>query len=211
MNRPPASSALIRLALLGLALALSGCKARIGGDTTMGQLVDENADLREQVADLETRLQRRTDELAAVRQQLDGGAHPLPGAQPPTLTSLALGRYSGPLDASGDGVDDTVRVYVNPLDQQGRFLPVAGEALLQVVAIPQDASAEPYVLARRAYDAQQWDAAYRSGFTGTHYTLEAPLPDPLPDDAGAVTLRVDFTQADTGVRVSAQQPATLAR
>jgi hypothetical protein len=198
------------LLLLLLTLSGAGCVARLGGKPNAAdQVRRENLQLKKLVEDLKRNLELRTGELASLRQQLDWGPHPMPGAESPALAKIAFGRYCGAVDTDGNEGDDQIRVYVHTLDQRGRMLPVAGRATLQAVLI--EPGAAPSLIAERRFDPSQWDAAYRSGLAGTHYTLELPLPETLPRGGVEATLKLSFTQADTGAQFSAQQAVLIDR
>lgn len=204
------------LAALGM-LWLGGCqRARVGGeqgvDATLNALRNENAALREQVTRLEAELARRV----AVIQRLEAeGKLPpteVPGvsaADLPRFDRLSFGRYSGAIDSDNDQRDDLVRVYLQTLDQFGRFVPVAGAASIQAVVVRPNR--DPQVLARRDYTAEQFQEAYRSGFLGTHYTLELPLPGDMPAGVDRATVQVTVTDAASGKVVSTEQVVSIKR
>lgn len=174
-------------------------------------LRSERLELQRKIADLEDQLDLRESELRALRDRHDQGAAaaPVEGATPPTIAAVRLDRYTGAVDTDRDGSDDLVRVYAQMVDARGRQLPVAGRATVQVVAIRE--GQPPRVVAERTYAPGEFDASYRSGFTGTHYTLELPLPSPLPDDLlGAATVQLTFTDA-SGARFEQQRAITLER
>ena len=201
----PAVVALIALMLL------TGCQVNIGAARSVARendrLREMNLQLRRQVERLETRLELTQGQVTSLRQQLDEPeAEPMPDAVAPMLARLRLARYTGGFDTTGDGRHDTIRAYVQTLDQHGRMLPVAGRARLRIVTMPDDD--EPATLAERTYAPADWDAAYRSGFAGTHYTLELELDaDAMQrlEAAPTATLHVNFTQAGTGARHAAQR------
>ncbi|WP_432797917.1 hypothetical protein [Poriferisphaera sp. WC338] len=193
-----------------MVVATSGCSVTVGGgNKTTGQIVKENLELRKEVKDLTERIDLREAEVQALRQQVEAGKHPLPGAEPPVLVRLELARYTGPVSTRGEVGDTEVIAYVKTEDQQGRMMPVAGEALLQVVYLPNQG--EPRLLVDKRYNAKAWDEAYRSNFTGTHYTLKANLPEGMPAGEYDCTLRVMFLQAETGARFSAQEAIKVVR
>ena len=209
--------------LVALGLVLSGCQLNVGAARSVARENDRlrqmNLELQRQVERMEARLELMRGQVASLEQQLQRHElEPMPDAEVPMLSRLRLGRYTGGFDTTGDGRHDTVRAYVQTLDQQGRMLPVAGRGRLRVVALPDDA--EPVVVAERDYGPGAWDAAYRSGFAGTHYTLEAQLDDEVMRrlaEAGAggagagvaATLQVSFTEAATGARLTVQQELEL--
>ncbi len=154
----------------------------------------DNLELNRTVEQLQETLARRDSELEALRQR-DEAAAPMPGVTPPSLAQLKLDRYSGPVDTDGDGADDVIRLYLKPMDQHGRVIPIEGAAKLTMVLLAD--GAEPATLLETTYDPAAMRAAYRSGFTGVHYTLELPLGEGLPAGESSVALRLTFTDAGT--------------
>ena len=199
------------LVLLCCVAVTSGClRARLGGKPNADDaLRQENLQLKKLVAEMEQKLALRSGELESLRQQLERGPQPMAGAEPPVLAQIAFGRYTAALDSDRSGGDDLIRVYVRTLDQRGRMLPVAGRATLQAVFI--EPGRDPGLIAKRDFDPSEWDAAYRSGLSGTHYTLELPLPEDLPDGVAEATVKLSFTQADSGAEFSTQQAVAIER
>lgn len=185
---------------------LPGCiKGRIGGtmeaDAVINELRQSNLDLQRQVQELQKTLEDRLAHIDTLNQQLKG-AQPVAGTDVPRAVAISFDRFSGAVDTDGDQRDDLLRLYVKPHDQRGRLIPVAGVASIQVVAIrPRQ---EPVQVARLEVDAAQWEQAYRSGITGTHYTLELPLPRPLPAKVSELTVQVVVTDGATGAELSHQ-------
>lgn len=211
---PPRNPLRFRRAAAALGLVvLAGCQ--IGPrnfENENDRLRAQNLALRQEVEALEDRLELRLGELETLRQQVNPATQPgadVPQGESPVLSRLEFDRLSGPVDEDGDEADDLIRVYLEPQDQRGRLLPVAGRAVVRAVTIP--AEGEPTLLAERVYEPEAFESAWRSGITGRHYTLELPLPEPLPEHAGDVTVKVTFTQANTGHQLTAQQPMTLRR
>ncbi len=164
----------------------------------------DKIELQNALEDAEERIETLTAELAEARAAAVPPA--VEGANPPALSRIAFDSYSAAIDEDADGTDDAVRVYVRTYDQLDRFLPVSAEATLQVVVIRP--GQEPVTLAEVDYDPEAFDAAYRSGITGTHYTLEAELTAFTADDAEAI-MQVTVTDAVTGLVHTAQMPTSL--
>ncbi|MEX0885645.1 MAG: hypothetical protein WD009_04320 [Phycisphaeraceae bacterium] len=218
---PPRTVALAALvAVLVAGAVLPGC--RVGGGRSVAsentRLRQVNLDYQRQVDRLESRLVLKEGQIATLTQQLEQAAPPMDGAEVPVLSRIELGRFTAGYDTTGDGRDDTLRVYVRTLDQHGRMLPVAGRARVRAVVVP--AEGEPRVLAERVYEPREWDAAYRAGFTGTHYTLELSLPNDIRAGAGDTGTGVDGVVAGVagvgvagvaGVHVHFHDAATGAR
>jgi len=204
---------------LGLAAcllaALPACKATLGPANEDDDVREENLELRNRVADLEEKLALRTAQIDSMRQARENradAARSMPDAEPIVLTDLKLGDYTGLIDTDGDGTTDLARAYARPRNQRGRFTPVAGRAVLQVIGLTDtDAGGEPRTIAEQRYTPTDWDDAYRSGFTGTHYTLEAPLPVGSLDGLTGAVIRVVLIEAETGIRVEAQASRSLSR
>lgn len=186
----PLSSAMI------LCLLLTGCGPR-NFKNDNDQLRAERLELQRRVADLEQQLQQRSGELEAVRAaQANGVALP---AGTPVFSTIKLDRYTGPIDKDGDGRDDLLRLYIRTLDQRGRMMPVTARADVQMVQLIE--GQPPKLYRETTFEPDDFDAAYRTSFTGTHYTLELPLDDEAPAD---LTVRVTITDI-TGISHSAQQ------
>lgn len=197
----------VSLCSAGVALGLTGCRKSF--KNVNDDLRAERLELQRKVAELEGQLELRTAELEAQRQKNEGEATPLPGVEPLHPVKLKMDRYSAALDTDGDGSDDTVRVYVQPLDAKGRFLPVPAKATVQLVRI--EKGQDPQTLVEKTFEPDEFDAAYRSGFTGTHYTLELPLPADLPGNVKEATVKVTLTEGVTGVELTEQQVVRITR
>jgi hypothetical protein len=198
------------ITLVLVAACLPACHVRIGGggENDADRLRRENLGLHEEIAGLRRQLELRQAEAESLRQSLaSAGGAALPGAQVPRVVALRFEGASGALDTNGDGVPDILRVYVRPIDQQGRFLVATGQAVVQAVAI--QAGAPPRVLAEKTFAPAEFDAGYRSGLVGTHFTLDVPLPAEAADVQEA-TVKVTFTDAATGAVVTQQAPMRIA-
>jgi len=184
-------------------VALGGCNAgRVSQENS--RLRRENLELTETVDARNKQISRLQGQVEAMTAKVNAPRPALANVKPsdlPVATRITFGRYSGAYDEDGDRKDDTVRIYVVTEDQKGRFIPVAGKAVLQVVSIEPDAGASELV--KKVYDPKALDEAYTTGLTGTHYTLEAKLPDSLPP-SGQVTVKVSLTDAATGAALTAQ-------
>jgi len=166
----------------------------------------QNLELRQKVDDLQKQIELRLAQIDTLNSSRSSATQPgLEGADVPHAVKLELGRYTGTVDTNGDGIDDTLRIYLKTLDQQGRFLPAAGRAVVQLVAIAPGTA--PTLIAEKTFDPQEFDAAYRSGMTGTHYTIEVPLPAKPP--AGQATAKLTFTDAATHATLSAETSVKL--
>ncbi|MHC4994401.1 MAG: coiled-coil domain-containing protein [Planctomycetota bacterium] len=171
---------------------------------------NENDRLREEVADLKTRVEQLETEnrglktqLAVAEQQDGADANPLPdGLVSPACVKLKITGLSGGVDTNQDGVDDTLRVYLQTLDPRDRFVQTLGAVDATVVAITPGEPAQ--TLATIRIDPIAFDKAYRSGFTSTHYTLTLRLDSPPPKTATELTVRLKLTDLQTGAELEAE-------
>lgn len=176
-------------------LLLAGCNLRIGGSEGLDKVADDlraqNHSLRDELAAAEAERDELRAKLAALSRDTAEVAEATP-----RIAGIELDSLSG---LSPDG--KSFLFYVRPYDGRRRFLQAVGELTLTV---EREGSpiAGPLVLS----PAQLRDA-YRSGFTGTHYSAE--LPAPAHGLAGELTLRAALNDAATGLTHSATRPITI--
>lgn len=207
VSRSPRSLSVGFCLLLGIALPLlTACGQQKSFANENDKLRAERMSLQQQIDELQNKLALREGELRATREQLNDPLPPVEGVEPPRLAGIVLGLYSGPIDQDGDAVYDGLRVYIRPVDQNSRQLTAKGTARVRLITTP--ANSEPVTILDETYGPDAFHAAYRSGVTGTHYTLKADLPDDRPASA---TLHVSLTDAVTGKVFKAQKEVTLVR
>ncbi len=201
--------------MASLITALGGCQVqRVGGEADPDQVIHdlrrEKVELSGRIEQLEARAAARLAQIEQLEQQLHRGTiEGGDGAQAdlPRVVTIELGRYSGPLDSDEDGRDDLIRLYVQTLDQHGRFLPVAASAHVQAVWIRADQP--PISVAGLALTRPQWDDAYRSSFMGTHYRIDLPLTPDRPAGDRTVTVRLSITDESTGATLNHERAITV--
>lgn len=189
-------------ALVVMIAASAGCSGTGRVARENDRLRSDHMALERQIDSLKESLGLRLAQIKQLNQRPGLSARDS-GAELVQLVDLRFDRYSGPIDTNSDGIDDTLRVYVRPVDQQGRFMLAVGEAKLQAVAIV--AGRKPRIIVVHVFTAADFDKAYRSGITGTHYTLEQPLPARLPSDITTLTVVLAFTDAATGAKLRHEQ------
>lgn len=194
------------LLLLLLCVLLAACANQQSFENENDKLRAERLSLQQQIDELQNKLALREGELEATRGQLEDPLPPVEGVDPPRLAGIVLGLYSGPIDMDGDAKYDGLRVYVRPVDQHSRQITATGTARVRLIVTP--AEGEPTTLLDETYEPDAFHAAYRSGVTGTHYTLKADFPDDPPTNA---TLHVSLTDAITGKVFKAQKEVMLVR
>lgn len=205
---------LIGLVSLCCCLALPACGPSARNLSAQNDgLRQSNFDLERAVHELNDKLLLREQELAALRRQ--GGAEPIDGVDTPRLAGIELDRLTGVLPAappeaggaaSAENARRELRVYLRPIDQDGRVMTAAGTARVRLIHTPADG--EPRTLLDRQYDADAFHASYRDGVTGTHYTLRATLASEVPE---IVNLHVTFTDAATGRTYTTERVVSLNR
>ncbi len=208
------------------AIALAGCSAKVLSPTPADQLRRQNSELAAKVESLERQLSEARTALAAESSRQKSGvgeSEPAEGAglalspeaieATPHLAGISIaGSSHTDRPLSGEGC--VARVYVTPVDGMGRFLQVVGTASVTLYWSPPGCHAE--VLSCHEFGPLALRAAYRSGFGGTHYTLEWPVaPVGAPTGAsgsgpsggsggstwtcgGPVEVKVEFTDARSG-------------
>lgn len=185
-----------------LLLAFTGLLTSCGPHNYLNEndkLRAQNLDLQQHVSQLKQQLDLARSENTALRQKLRPHPTTMPSAVVPQLAKIQIGSYSGSLpDHRRD-----LRIYLRTLDGKGRFLPVAGRATLKAVFIPD--KGEPQQIAEKTYPPPAFDATYRSTLMGTHYSLDLRLPKHLPNHPDHILVKVFFTQAGTGIKLTAQQ------
>lgn len=203
----PDGSVLMRTGLAGCFLLCFLCGCRAGPKN----FENENDRLRAQVMDLKEQLVTETDKAEGYARLIEShqqATHQdLPkGVIVPACSAIALDGYTDGVDSDGDGQTDLVRLYLLPQDPDGRFIQVVASVAASVVAITP--GQEATTVATFQMNPSDFHKAYRSGLTGTHYTLEIPLgasKRSLPEGIEALTLRVKLTDLATGLTHETQK------
>jgi hypothetical protein len=200
-----------RYPLLLLLTLLAGCgPSRIGGSTPVDQVIDslrqDNQSLTAHVQDQDRRLALQRQQIDALQQQLAATQPALQGTDPadlPRLVGVEFDAYSGLITTPAGTI---LRLYLRPFDQRGRFLALWAQASAQAVWLRP--GQPPTVLAQAVFPPADFDRTYRAGFTGTHYTLDLPLPA-LPPGATDAAVKLAVTDAATGITVQCQATMPL--
>ena len=190
-----------------------GCQPRIlaptSADGLRAELIErtkERDDARARAAELETELARRSEpSLAGASPDgplTEADLRELPEATP-ALASVAISSLST-VRLTGPGTGQLTLVVV-PSDGMGRFLQIAG--VLRASAATIVPGQEPTPSTAATIGPKALREAYRTGFMGTHYTLEIPLRWSGTARPRAVSVAVDFT--DGATRRSFPAAATL--
>jgi outer membrane murein-binding lipoprotein Lpp len=160
-----------------LVMCLSACS--IGPrnfENENDRLRRENLTLKRQVEQLQTEVEAMDAALAAAEQRNTNGAKTLPeDVRRPVPVRIKLGRFSGPVDQNGDGQAELLRLYLQTLDTQDRFVQAIGRLKVSASRLTPGQPARTILTA--PVSAAAFDAAYRSSAAGTHYTIELPVPE----------------------------------
>ena len=150
------------------------------------ELRKEQAALEKQIATLQTLGPKRLDRLYHVKR-------------------IRLGSATGGVDLDGKPGDDAVKVYLEPIDQQGSIIKAAGTATVQLfdLAAPPDRN----LLHKCTYDVDEMAKHWSSGFIAYYYTFESRWTTPPAHDE--LTVRVEFTDYLTGRTFEKQTVCTV--
>jgi len=163
-----------------------GCRATILKPTEADKSRREAQRLTGEVQSLESRIAQLEAELAVARRDRPD---PLPEALPIPVR-LELGRLSGAVlttrsrDAEAPPESTLVRLYLQPLDGRGRFAHPLGD--LDVELLGWRPQGDPVLIGRLHLTPAELSDAFRSGLTGTHYTIEIPISPPLTSDQSLI-------------------------
>lgn len=184
--------------LLILLLCLAGCSVRLGKATPDDKLRErvlelekDNRLLGQRVAELEGELARQTDIGSELPEAIRRNT--------PHVAAIYVSALSHLRDQDDDGELDTLLLYLKPEDGLGRFVQMVGRLSVNASLVPPEAPARTIGLLVLEPNALR--AAYRSSFTGTHYTIEMPVDVPRTS-AARLTIELAFEDGLTGQRVT---------
>jgi hypothetical protein len=191
--------------LLSMGL-LVGCRA--GGDdleVVNNRLREQNLDLRDRVAAMEQEIEELK---LALRQKSSK-----PGEPPeavllnlPRVTRISLDRLTT-IAQTPEGL--VARAHVEPEDGRGRFTQMTGRVTLKLVRVPENGDVE--TVSERVFEPSEVRDAYRSGFMGTHYTIEMPVTLPSEADGETWLLLAEYVDAVTDAKLKAERSVQLPR
>ena len=160
-----------------------GCKGTALAPTPADRLREQVQTLETQVAmlegrnrELEAAIADRGSDSVTSPADLDAEAE----LARPRLARIQIGPATRielvPADATREAMSGTLFLSMDPSDGRGRFMQVVGRASVQV-SIPVEGSS-PIVVGERSFSPGEIRDCWRSGFMGTHYTLEVPVQIP---------------------------------
>lgn len=183
--------------LATLLLALAGCRGRALAPNANDALREELARRTDERDAAVARASELESKLAASEKARAGSSDPEVEAARPALARLSISGLSA-IRPSGPDTAACALVLV-PSDGLGRFTQVAGTLKVSVAAmVPGSAPLPAGTLVLKPLELRE---RYRSGFLGTHYTIEMPLAW----DAGALSsaptafaVAVEFSDGPSG-------------
>lgn len=192
-----------------LCVALPGCRNQAVSRENE-RLREEVLALEEQARDLLRVNQELRAELASTSStnNLDQLAPEIREATP-HLAKISLGRLSHVTDDDLDGLADSLVIYVNAVDGWSRPIQLIGSMAVSVLIVtPQG---DPSSIGFAHLGPLELREAYRSGLTGSHYTIAVELVDQRePPATDQCIVRVEFFDALTGMRHTAHVALSLA-
>lgn len=189
-------------------LGLSGCT--VGGSKGVGV---ENARLRTELIESQKQIAALTaqrEELATKLSEANGAREaaftPEVLAALPRMAGVRIGSLSGLTPSDRATPATRADIYIEPFDGRDRFVQVVGTLSVEAVSLGRaaDGKESRRVLASQVLKPAQLRDAYRSGFTGTHYSVELPLSPPLAERTETL-LRVRFADALSGREFTAEK------
>jgi hypothetical protein len=187
-----------RMARAGIALTaaaiLSGCGGKAlapsAGDAMRAELAvrtKERDEARVRAAELDAKLLALAAERnAAMEPEV---AQALPSLASVGLSSLSTARLTAPNKAE-------LSIILAPTDGLGRFIQLTGTVRASVAALVPGRDPAPAGSVTLAPLALR--GCYRSGFMGTHYTIELPVEWPGAESARGLSVAGEFVDGVTG-------------
>ncbi|MGA1223389.1 MAG: hypothetical protein ACO31E_02345 [Phycisphaerales bacterium] len=184
----------IAVAMLAAVAAGSGCRGRAlapnAADGLRAELVERTRErdlARAKVAELETKVA----ELSATR---DARVDPEAIEARPALAAVVLSSLS--TARRSDASSATLALVLEPRDALGRFIQITGTVRASVAALVP--GRDPLPAGSATLGPKALRDCYRTGFLGTHYTVEIPVKWEGAEVARAVSVSAEFTDALTG-------------
>jgi len=193
-----------------------------GSDKSLSQ---QNDELRARLLDLTNQLDAAQQQSNELRRQIEALAAATQSAGAPSsaeliqatprVTVLTIGDKSHAVDEDRDGIADHLNLYIHAEDGLGRFIQLVGDLSILAALLDQQSGAS--TIGQVQLTPMQVRDAYRSSFTGTHYTISVPIT--LPATAAhsrataarwSATVRAVFRDGTTGAELAAERPIGLA-
>jgi hypothetical protein len=192
-------------AVLLAGLLAGGCRARALVPTEADAYRDRIRALEERIIGLERANAELRGALASVERADGPDAEVL--ASMPRVVRLKTAWGGGIERDRADPGRGMLTVYLEPLDARDRFVPATGWLELAVFATP-GFPAEPVRVGSLELGPAALRDRWRSGFLGTHYSIECPVDLDLSPSADSAIVQLLFRDGLTGdtLRANATVP-----
>lgn len=194
-----------RLAVLvALAALVGGCFD--GEHRAAVALRHQVTQQEQQIRELRSNLVASQSELTAQKEQINtlqalGGPDRLNKLF--HVTRIQLGQYTGGYKPEGAVADAGVRVYLQPIDNQGSVVKASGSVTIQMFDLSEPPQAN--LLAECNFPVDQVATHWSSGFLTYHYSFDCPWPPAGGPKHDEITLRVTFVDYLTGKSFTTQK------
>jgi hypothetical protein len=118
---------------------------------------------------------------------------------------IRLGRYTGGANLDDAPGDDGVRVYLQPMDQDGGIIKAAGEVTVQLYDLAADPNAR--LVFEKTWAVAEIGERWSGGLLSPHYSFACRWR--RPPDHDELTVRVRFVDYLTGKTFTAQKLVTV--
>ncbi len=120
-----------------------------------------------------------------------------------TVAAIEISRNSGGIDTDKTPGQDTVVVFLKPLDKNGDILKAAGDVTIQLFDLAQPKDQTLY--AEFTYPVKDIHQYWAGGLLSNQYTFRCPFPEGTAPAHPEINLRVTFTDYLTGQTFTAQK------
>jgi hypothetical protein len=192
-------------ALLGILLLATGCEEENSLQATTQQLIESQqrvSVLEREVFDLQQETAAQDRQIATLMEMGDRNPDLLY-----TVHEIRLGNYSGGWDLSGDGLEDGVKLFLTPHDQDGTLCKSAGAVTARLYDL---SAGEQSLIGEYTWTVEELAGTWTSGFMGSYFGLDCPWPAGSPE-ADEITAHVTFTDYLTGRTFSVQRVCEIHR
>ena len=121
----------------------------------------------------------------------------------PRIQRISLGRYPGGVDMDGKPGDDGVRVFVEPIDQDGSTIKSPCEVTVQLFDLAAQ-PAEKNLIGSYHFSVEEASKSWSSGFMAYYYRFDCPWKG-APPAHDEITVRVELTEYLTGKTFTEQK------
>ena len=122
------------------------------------------------------------------------------------MAAIRIGRLSHARPGRDDEAD-ALLVYLRPVDELDRFVQLVGMLSVNAAILPEVDPAVTIGLVQLG--PQDLRQAYRSGFAGTHYTVEVPVRTDAIGGHREAVVQVTYVDGRSGVRYTDQRAVDL--